>query len=164
MKSWNLLLSLMLCCFLWVGFGLIGCGGGSGGGGENPKKAGVCDDYCSWADSCEAMDPGETIASCVDWCIDEPLNDECIECADNCFENDNCDDIFDCLENNCSSCDNDDTPDFVECTTCTVECDVSKLEDEILCSLLDGLVKVACLQNTLNVYSACLDDCGHPCE
>ncbi len=70
----------------------------------------VCGEYCNWADICGDLEPGTTIGDCIDECVGDAPDYDCIVCAHNCFVGeDNCDDVFDCVENNCHSC-HDDQP------------------------------------------------------
>ncbi len=69
MRRLQFLVSMLLCCGLAVGIGLVACG--------NEE---VCEDICTRFEQC---DPGGSRSECLDECND--VDDSCYDCASNCL-------------------------------------------------------------------------------
>jgi len=89
MRTWRLLLSVVLCCVMT--FVVVGCGGddGGGGGGGDPR----CTEICNLLGPC--LDETDT---CLSDC--NGSDESTIDCVNtDCGEAEDCDAAFACLAN-----------------------------------------------------------------
>ncbi len=83
MKNWKVLLTVIICSGMAFGSGLVGCGTN-------------CEDACNKARDCGALDAGETVQECTDWC--ETFPSALQDCALDCDTGDTCEEYGQCME------------------------------------------------------------------
>ncbi len=98
MRRLKFLLSMVLCCGLVVGGGLVACDGENTPGGE---KGFDCATFCIKAVSCWEDVEADDYLGCLVQCSTVPM--DCRECAEDCNQGLPCEDFNACLDS-CPTC------------------------------------------------------------
>ena len=85
MKTWKVLLTVVLCSGMAFGFGLLGCG-------DDDDE---CRDACNKVSDCGLLDAGETVDDCTNGCNEGSGPEK--DCALSCDRGASCEDYGLCL-------------------------------------------------------------------
>ena len=101
MRTWRLLLAVLLCSGLCVAFGLSGCGDDDDDDvGLDPRCAQACSKIIDCAADFSSPVPGEmTVQECIIGCASDPVPET--ECGFSCDENAECPEYAECIEIDC---------------------------------------------------------------